>query len=226
MQYFYRYWPLSIIAGITLIVLVSVGCGPTRAINSDLGSPDTLPVEVTLEAPLETEDISGGPEETPLTETEDISIGTGETPSTEAEDASMGSEGSPSTPLVVQLSLSKAPKLNEEIEVVLKIQAYQDSPGTTAQIELPPEAKLVSGELRWEGDVKVGSPMELTIRLAFIQEGEYTIRGSALSPVSPDLVWGDDDYIYLTVKQDGGFLGFESGNNPQLTASPIPKKSN
>jgi hypothetical protein len=129
----------------------------------------------------------------------------------------------PSTPILVHLDISKAPKLNEEVELVLEIEAYKDAPGTTAEIELPPEARLVSGDLHWEGDVKADSPVRLPVRILFTQEGEYTIGGKALCPISPDMVWGDADYLYLTVKQDCGTFGFESGGEaPTLSASPVP----
>lgn len=131
----------------------------------------------------------------------------------------------PSTPIIVGLSMSKAPKLHEEVEVTLKVQAYSDAPGTTADIELPPGVRLVSGVPHWEGEVKPGRPVQLTVRVVFTREGEYTIRGRALRPVNPDMTWGDADYVYLTVRQDSGFFGFESGGDSQLTASPVPDES-
>jgi hypothetical protein len=121
--------------------------------------------------------------------------------------------------------MSKAPKLNEEVEVVLEVQAVEDSPGTAAQIELPPQARLVGGDPYWEGAVQPDSPVRIIVNIVFTQEGEYTVTGRALRPVSADMVWGDADYIYLTVKQDTGFYGFESGGESQLTASPVPTVS-
>ena len=34
--------------------------------------------------------------------------------------------------------------------------------------------------------------------------------------------WGDDDYIYLTVKQGSGAFGFESGGGTEVSATPVP----
>jgi hypothetical protein len=195
-QSFYKQCLLGIMAGVALIAVALTGCDIAKTTDSGVEGQETLPGEVILETP-------------PAVETEGMPVEPGE---------------APSTPLIVHISMSKAPKLNEEVEVVLEVQAYRDAPGTTAQIELPPEAQLVSGTLHWEGDVKVGSPVQLTARIVFTQEGEYTIRGSALRPVSADMVWGDDDYIYLTVKQDAGIFGFGTGEQPQLTTSPAPEK--
>jgi hypothetical protein len=134
-------------------------------------------------------------------------------------------QGAPSTPIIVELRMCKAPKVNEEVEVVLEIRAFEDAPGTTAHIELPPEARLLGGHLHWEGQVKPGSPVQLTIRIAFTEEGEYAIEGKALRPVTEGMVWGDADYVYLTVKRDTGFFGFESGDESQLTTTPAQRKS-
>ena len=133
--------------------------------------------------------------------------------------------GAPSTPIIVRLHMPKAPRLNEEVEVALEIQAYRDAPGTTAQIELPQSARLVKGDLTWEGEVKVGSPVRLAATIAFTQEGEYTIRGVALRRVNADTTWGDAAYIYLTIKSGASSFGFESGSNPEMNAGPAPTKT-
>jgi hypothetical protein len=114
--------------------------------------------------------------------------------------------------------MSKPPRLNEEVELELEVLAYEDAPGTTAQIDLPPEAQLTSGSLTWEGDVSVNSPVRLTVSLVFTKVGEYTVQGKALRPVSADMVWGDVDYVYLTVTEHEGYFGFESGGDAELTS--------
>jgi hypothetical protein len=128
----------------------------------------------------------------------------------------------PSTPLIIQLSMTKAPKVEEEVDVMLEIRAYRGAPGTTAEIVLPPQARLIRGELKWQGDVSVDQPMRLAIRIAFTQTGEYAIEASALRVVDADMIWGDQDSIFLTVKQDSGQFGWESAGTPQLSASPVP----
>jgi len=119
--------------------------------------------------------------------------------------------------------MAKAPKLNEEVEVTLEVQAYRDAPGTTATIELPQAARVVRGDPRWQGDVQVNRPVRLVVTIVFERTGEYTIRGKALRPAGAGMVWGDADEVYLTVKQDSGAFGFESGGQTQITALPIPE---
>lgn len=128
----------------------------------------------------------------------------------------------PSTPLVVSLSMPKAPKVGEAVDVTLEVTAYQDARGTTANITLPPGAQLLKGETSWQGDVMAGTPVRLVATVVFPQAGEYAIEGKALSVVNSDMTWGDLQAIYLTVKQDSGSFGYESGGGDQLSASPAP----
>lgn len=131
-------------------------------------------------------------------------------------------DDAPSTPLTVALSMPKAPKVGETVEVTMEVKAYQDAPGTTASILLPPGAQLLEGETSWQGDVAVGKPVRLVATIAFPQAGEYAIEGKALAVINPDMTWGDLEAIYLTVKQDSGAFGYESGSGAGLSASPVP----
>lgn len=131
-------------------------------------------------------------------------------------------DDAPSTPLTVSLSMPKAPKVGEAVAVTMEVKAYQDAPGTTASISLPPGAQLLEGETTWQGDVKVETPVRLAATIAFPQAGEYAIEGKALAVISPDMTWGDLEAIYLTVKQDSGAFGYESGGGAGLSASPVP----
>jgi len=180
--------------GIVLIALALAGCTAVRTTGPTPSIPETSPAMITPDTP----------------------------PAAVATEAPAQPAGAPSTPLVVRWIMDKAPKLNEEVDVVLEIQAYLDAPGTTARIELPPEARLVSGELLWQGDVLTGAPVRIPVRITFTQVGEFTVRGRAIRTVNADMVWGDEDAIFLTVKQDSGHFGFESGDNLQLSASPVP----
>ena len=131
-------------------------------------------------------------------------------------------DDAPSTPLVVTLSMPKAPKVGEAVEVTLEVKAYQDAPGTTASIILPAGAQLLEGELTWQGDVVVETPVRLVATILFPQAGEYAIEGKALAVINADMTWGDLEAIYLTVKQDSGAFGYESGGGAGLSASPVP----
>lgn len=131
-------------------------------------------------------------------------------------------DDAPSTPLVVTLSMPKAPKVGEAVEVTLEVKAYQDAPGTTASIILPAGAQMLEGELTWQGDVVVETPVRLVATILFPQAGEYAIEGKALAVINADMTWGDLEAIYLTVKQDSGAFGYESGGGAGLSASPVP----
>jgi hypothetical protein len=130
--------------------------------------------------------------------------------------------GEPSTPLVVSLWMDKAPLPGEEARIVLEMTAYMDAPGTTAAIELPAQAELTGGDLKWQGDVLVGTPVRLVATVVFKQAGSYAIRGSALRPVDEGMTWGDAQDIFLTVADTGSFFGLEGAGGTQLSASPAP----
>ena len=189
MQRFHGRWPSGILFGVALTALALAGCNVSSTPVPTMEIPEVLPTVVTPETH----------------------------PTAEAKGTPVGTETAPSTPIIVDLSMNKAPAVNEEAEVILEVRSHEDAPGTTAQIELPMGARLVSGNPSWEGDVSVGSPVRIAITIAFAQEGEYTIQGGALRPVSADMIWGDADYIYLTVKQDSGYFGFESGGETELS---------
>lgn len=131
-------------------------------------------------------------------------------------------DDAPSTPLTVALSMPKAPKVGEAVDVTMEVKAYQDAPGTTASILLPPGAQLLGGETTWQGDVTVDKPVRLVATIAFPQAGEYAIEGKALAVINPDMTWGDLEAIYLAVKQDSGAFGYESGGGAGLSANPVP----
>ncbi len=135
-------------------------------------------------------------------------------------------DDAPSTPLVVTLSMPKAPKVGEAVEVTMEVKAYQDAPGTTATITLPPGAQLLDGETTWQGDVAVDTPVRLAVTIAFPQAGEFAVEGKALAVINPDMTWGDLEAIYLTVKADSGSFGYESGGGAGLSASPVPGGQN
>jgi hypothetical protein len=127
----------------------------------------------------------------------------------------------PNTPIMVRLRLTKAPKLKEAIRAVLQVHAFEDAPGTVAEIELPEGAEVLEGSTRAEFDLAAHQRKELRATIVFNETGEHAIVGRAQKTVSAELVWGDMDAVYLTVDQDSGAVGWQSGRNPELASGQL-----
>jgi hypothetical protein len=116
----------------------------------------------------------------------------------------------PSTPITVRLTLSKAPRLNEQADLTFIINSALEAPGTTATITLPDGAVLVDGDLGWSGDLVPEQPQTLQATIMFEREGNWAIEGKALCPLDNGDVWGDAAYIYLNVTEEAGQVGFSA----------------
>jgi len=120
----------------------------------------------------------------------------------------------PQTPITTKLLLSHVPLLKETAELTFTITTINDTADITAVINLPAGAALLSGETTWQGQLKAGQSQTLHAVIEFHSEGDWILEAKALSPQSNGDVWGDANYIYLHVAQDGSHLGFEPNSNP------------
>ena len=119
-------------------------------------------------------------------------------------------EGVPSTPIEVNLSISKAPALNQTVELTCTVSSIFDVPNTTAQIILPDGARLVSGDLTWRGDLGADKPIFFSAKIVFKEAGNWAIEAVARHVIDEENSWGDIDVIYLNVGVDYGVLGWPS----------------
>lgn len=117
---------------------------------------------------------------------------------------------SAATPLTVRLLAGKVPRVNEAVNIVLEVHAYEPAPGTVAEIQLPDGAQLLSGNTQARYDLAAGETQRLRAAIVFPQAGEYAITGRALSQISPDLTYGDQDALYLTVGLEVAAVGLAS----------------
>ncbi len=115
-----------------------------------------------------------------------------------------------STPLVVRLLASQVPQINTAINLTLQLHAFEDLSGVQAEIQLPTGAEILRGTATGQFDLVANQRQELTITVVFRKLGEYTILGKALSEVSPEMTWGDQDALYFTVDSQKTQLGFAS----------------
>ncbi len=124
---------------------------------------------------------------------------------------------SPATPVIVRLAMSHAPQLNEEIALSYTIESIEDVAEATFEITLSPNGKVLNGKPHWQGALHPDVSVQEAVTVVFETPGEYTITANVLAPIDEGMVWGDSDYIYLTIGDEHSFFGFTSGNNSELT---------
>ena len=124
------------------------------------------------------------------------------------------SSSSSSTPLKIGFVMAKAPALNEPVSIKATITSALDLPDTTAQLEIPSSAVLVSGTLNFEGDLKKNEAAEFEAIIKFVKEGNAIVRAITTKVISQDEVWGDAAYIYLSIGKESSHFGFEGATFP------------
>lgn len=109
----------------------------------------------------------------------------------------------PSSPIKVELSISKLPILNEQVEITCKVTSRCDAPDSTAQIKFSKGALLIDGLQEWQGDLMANIPVSFSSQVVFKEAGHQIIEASATHMIDDKNGWGDLDAIYLDI-------GFES----------------
>lgn len=127
----------------------------------------------------------------------------------------------PSTPIQVRLLASKAPRVNEAINISFEIYAAREAAGIEARLELPEGVMVLSGAPTAQLDLAAEQRAEVKASIVFTKPGEYSITGRALKKVDANMVWGDMDSLFFTVGEDAGFVGFESGEKTMLAAAQL-----
>jgi len=140
------------------------------------------------------------------------------------------------SPLNVTLYMEKAPRLNEAAIVICSVKSIgHDAPNTTAIINLPEGAVLVSGNLDWQGDLTADVPVQFSAVIKFVEEGRWIIEAFANHTVDESYGWRDDDYINVDVRADAGtffridastteLIEFDSTYQPQPNEIPPQPK--
>jgi hypothetical protein len=113
------------------------------------------------------------------------------------------------SPINVKLSLSHVPAVNETTEITCVVSGDWDLPNTVAEIILPEEATVVSGNLVWNGDVQKDNPISFSATIMFEKTGNRVIKGVARSSIDEENSWSDVDYIFLNIGVISGALGCE-----------------
>ena len=128
----------------------------------------------------------------------------------------------PSTPIIFELILSKAPRLEESAELTFTISSVLDAPGTKAEILLPDGAVLMDGNLTWSGDLVANKPVQFQATMKFINEGSWIIEAKARHELESGDIWADAAYIYLHITENKGYVGFPTQPPSEPGEQEIP----
>lgn len=96
------------------------------------------------------------------------------------------------------------PVLNQEVEIVFSVNPVLDAPNTFINIYLSEGIELVEGDSTWEGDIKQGEPIQVTIIVRPIQEGQWDIISYVESVFSSKRKVENTYYLVFLTSKDSG----------------------
>jgi len=105
----------------------------------------------------------------------------------------------PSAPIEVYLAISNAPALNQTAELTCTITSHEDAPNTTAQIKLPEGFELISGDLKWKGDLEKNSQKSFKATVKSVKTGNWAIEAIAETKLKDGESYSVVDYIYVVL---------------------------
>ena len=116
----------------------------------------------------------------------------------------------PSTPINAALSIDSYPPVGQPATLTCEISSVLEAPGTTAQIELPANARLLSGDINWQGDLVAGESVEISAKILFEVEGDAAVFCRAIRVIDAENSWGDLAELYLSIGQEDSQAGFSA----------------
>jgi hypothetical protein len=122
------------------------------------------------------------------------------------------------SPLQMDLVLEKLPKLGEEVLITATIYTIMAVSDASAEIQLPEGAKLIDGDLVWQGDLMEDTSVQIQARIAFTEEGNWIIHALTQKRFDENNSIGEEKTIYLHVSAEGSEYGFDDGCPDPLVA--------
>ena len=122
-------------------------------------------------------------------------------------------------PVVLELDISKIPKVGEETTLSCRISSLYDLSNFSAKInfskklgdkstqKIPRENLLLEGDLRWDGDIEKDKPIEFSALIKLPDEGDWEIYASGDYPTNERS--GFSDRIYLTIADEKSYYGWK-----------------
>jgi hypothetical protein len=120
--------------------------------------------------------------------------------------------------ILVYMSISHPPLLNEPAELLCTVSPRIDFPNFKAQLVLPEGAALVDGNLEWQGDLEAGVPVALWAKIIFRETGSWRIDVGAWRWIDGEYSWHVMDSVYLII----GVNHSKFGEPPKEDLSDLP----
>ena len=79
------------------------------------------------------------------------------------------SQAEPLSPMILNLSMSGPPYLDQMARLTFNVTSLYESPDTTVQIVLPVSFVIVNGSLTWKGYLSQKEPFQLTVLVRAIR---------------------------------------------------------
>lgn len=128
---------------------------------------------------------------------------------------------STNSPIILELTIDKAPKLFEKVLVKSLVKCCETLHNVKIKIELPVSAFIISGDTTWQGTINKDTIITLATTIMFVKEGNWIIRSFARYDIDKSSWWGDAKEIYLYVGKEFSKFGFldstKEGSNVERT---------
>ena len=111
----------------------------------------------------------------------------------------------PLSPMSITLTLSpfSDPQLpRSQSDMTVKMLSTCDANNVTAEILLPQGISVVSGSLKWQGDLKANVSSSFCTTIKIIEVGNWTVSARVRWYFTPDSWYGDIDRICIRAFND------------------------
>ena len=121
-------------------------------------------------------------------------------------------------PVVMELDISRPPRVGEEVTITCRISSLYDVPDFTTELRffrrtgerIPADSVLVKGFTKWDFDLKAGNPIEVSATVKFSEAGDWRIGayGNSLQNIQ-NQYFGFADNLQMNVGSDKGSFGWQ-----------------
>lgn len=104
----------------------------------------------------------------------------------------------PKSPITVDITIPRAPALNEKVTATIRVTSTRDAPGTVVELVLPEGS--VASRTSWTVDLVAGKTVTFTSSFDIRKLGNATVSARARKVFGPEDAWGDMKSIPLTIR--------------------------
>jgi hypothetical protein len=133
--------------------------------------------------------------------------------------------GDKDRPLIMQLNISKPPRVGEEVTISCRIESFFDEQDFSTKIYISKDNMrifdpglsdlFVDGSLIWSGDLKAQTPVLVSATIKFPQEGRWHIQLEGTTPERAAELFRFAESIEFTITGDKSYYGITEIKNTQ-----------